>query len=924
MPSYIVAVLALVTRAVAAPPTAPAAPAAPAVGGSVLGTPSTPSAVGLGQASTSGGASGPAAVRSSQFALPLERLTWAGTANGVTCDTKCREGCLGAETIGSAGESWGDVAAQRAAGCLVGCGCGAGFDRVFATTARPGLAGGSVYASKDAGDTWQEVTKAIPAKLLGGVAYRAVSVHVSGADPRYVALLTNVSTSLISRDGGSTWQKLKVADGPVSTWQWHRTNKDWALATVATTSKAAGKTPKKGAEPRAIRAYYTQDAGTKWTLLLDRLVSCHWAHVPHADPGRVVAVLPASIGGKESSSLKQLVASKDFMKTKDVLIGKDALGGAPVGVSLLRFHFGFTLAVTPAFAADNSATVAGALQLWVRNDELEFHQKHAFVPVTWPGNVGPPSSSQLRGLQALHSTEDALYFFLPSADSTLPWGHVFRFTSASHAAELILSDVYRPSDEGAPEWHPVAGIEGAFVANRAIVDSGQDLDSIERQFDEQATRYAAERDALADTDDNGDENAAVSGSVGRLRLVIRTYISVDAGAAWQALQQVDGAGDRIQLASWVSSVAAPGILIGVGSTGLRLADDADRRDVFLSRDAGLSWKMVLRGNHQVAIMSYGDAVVALPAQAQGALKYSTDSGKTWQDVSLRSSLPAGAAVDGFFAHPSRTSWRLHLAARAEASREVTLLSVDLGGVLATTCKKSDSPSDLASDFERWSPADSLEDAHVSKRPVCFSGVKTRYLRRRADRQCKTVGIHLEPVNLRNDAPCPCTMADWACDAGFYRASYTLDAPCEPMPGFSRPNVSALCAATVEEYVNISRGYVKVPGNRCQGGTDLAPTRELCLDNTGLTAMLRGALRRSVGSSWRTTCFFLVLLVLAVGLRTQESRGKSDSAGTCGPPGLSFPLPSILGFGARAARKRTDELNEDDEEREFLISSGNNL
>lgn len=168
--------------------------------------------------------------------------------------------------------------------------------------------------------------------------------------------------------------------------------------------------------------------------------------------------------------------------------------------------------------------------------------------------------------------------------------------------------------------------------------------------------------------------------------------------------------------------------------------------------------------------------------------------------------------------------------------------LDFTAVLKASCKQVNDAGGPSSDFEKWSPADSLEDAHVSKRPVCLFGVRSNYVRRKADRQCKTGSLQLTSSALRKDAPCRCVMEDFACDVGFYRASYEAQAPCEPMDGIVPPNVTGVCAETTDTHVYVTRGYVKIAGNRCEGGLEFAPVKELCVGNTGLVAYVRNIVR----------------------------------------------------------------------------------
>lgn len=277
-------------------------------------------------------------------------------------------------------------------------------------------------------------------------------------------------------------------------------------------------------------------------------------------------------------------------------------------------------------------------------------------------------------------------------------------------------------------------------------------------------------------------------------------------------------------------------------------------------------------------------------------------------------MDSGLSVGGVFAHPSHTDWSLLLTLASDAGPGVQMTSVDLSGVLKTSCQLVDDPGSVASDFERWSPADALEDAHMSKRPACLLGVRTSYVRRKADHRCKTksAAVVLAPLDLRKDTPCLCTAEDWSCDAGFHHTSYEKGAPCEPLE--AQPNLSSLCAETTARLVTVSQGYVKMPGSGCHGGVELSPKQEVCLGNVGVVATLRRLL-----PGWRTlgAAALATLLATLALLALQHQRGKGGfGLGKAG--GEKEKLAGVIGRIQGYGLARTPRDEDEDSEREFLI------
>lgn len=956
-------------------------------------------------------------VRSSPFASSVLRISWAGPSS-YSCDEGCKGRCFTAGTVD-------DFVIQRLDACVAGCGCGGGMDHVFSTTEV-----GTALYSKDGGDSWVDLQHQVSPLPKDGTRYHFTMVHVSHADPRYVALLTNTSLAWLSIDTGSTWRALQLfeplvavapvpnatataqgkapqrtatpaAGGPASGavaaalaktatwtglaphgpehqilgWKWHPFQKGMALA-EAQIGNAPG---------RAV--FVTEDAGASWKLVSDRVHQYHWAAVPGGDVRRLILTRFLDTGSTPAASVRldgfrshpqEVLVSEDFMASHTVLLGRDAAGGPPFA-HRVHLHYNFIFAVV---SAASSLGVPGAaplsdngLELWVFSEagnnsigapqpQAQAGQKEVprqqaqresyFRLVEWPVNMAALRAHQLRGLRVVYSAEHLVLFFMPAMDSTLPWGHVFSFGYQATEAEPVLTHVQRPPDGfGEISWHAVSGVDGVFIANRVVVDQGQDLDRVDRSFDAQDVLV----EDLEEADEDEDEDGAGVEAAARekMRFVVRTYISLNMGLSWQPLRApakdvgglpLPGCGGKaapppkaiatgaaanasvavpgeprtlpgfpatpaqqaaagppcpLRLDRLTSSSAAPGVIVGVGSGGARLASSSI--GVFVSRDGGLSWEHVLRGNHEVSIVSRGDTMVAVPTDSPGTVHYSTNGGRAWQDVVIRPASGNGLALDGLFTHPAHTDGRALVTLRADAaSPDVAVAAVDFGPALKNFCQGSEDPASPMSDFEKWSPSDSLEDAHTSSRPVCLQGVRTHYVRRKAERQCKT-GLHqVSPLAMRMDLPCHCTIADWACAAGYLRMSYTANAICEPLEGTRAPNVTKMCDTTMDATVQVSRGYVKIPGNGCEGGTDLAPVVEQCPGNVGIAGVLKKTM------AWRTS-LYLAGAVVAVLLLFLAQRRRADFSS-------QGKLKKRMYGSANAGDFDGDD---DDIERELLIS-----
>eukprot|EP00747_Dinoflagellata_sp_TGD_P220000 gnl/TRDRNA2_/TRDRNA2_92021_c0_seq1.p1 gnl/TRDRNA2_/TRDRNA2_92021_c0~~gnl/TRDRNA2_/TRDRNA2_92021_c0_seq1.p1 ORF type:complete len:971 (+),score=184.46 gnl/TRDRNA2_/TRDRNA2_92021_c0_seq1:28-2940(+) len=834
-------------------------------------------------------------VHSAPFKSALSHVVWVGSS-GFTCDQSCRTACLGA---GQGVRYWDDAIKQQSEACVAGCGCAGGSQTVIVTTEQ-----GEAFISTDAGTSWTDLRERVaqlqPKVAAGAQQTRVQQVHMSHAEPRNVVMLGTIgdgqanATAWVSNDAGNTWRTVKLStpatgERRIYSWKWHPTMAGWALVeTLEVPGVAAvSKSPaggKKEQEPKKNPvmgpfgpAFYTQDAGASWQLLAENVEQCHWANRPGGDARRVVMTTDVQEGKhKRSQAQFEVIISEDFMASKTVLLGKSASGGPPAASQVL-VHFGFIFAI----ARDASSASGRNLQLWYYSEAAaqvtkdmaatskpaggdgttssgsnaaslaSTSQRPSFKLVRWPKGVAP-TAQQLQRVEVLHSAEELAFLYMPSMDWSLPWGHIFSVNFMKSELALVLGNVHRPSPFEPPAWQAVSGVDGVFIANRVILDNGQNPDKVEKSFDWQASQVQEAEMVRRSEGDDADEGKPMFGTM--------TYVSYNMGASWQLLLAphmnshgtelpgcvgtgvggFDGKPSspcRLHLSRWTSSASAPGIIIGVGNAGPHLLEDHESHQVFISRNAGVSWEFSLDGCHTVAILAHGDALLAIGHHESEDMKFSLDGGHTWKDVwSGNRAADLTVAHQGIITHPAHTEFRAFAVFEGASKASATVLtSLDLEGVISDSCKLFEGPG---SDFEKWSPGDALEDAQASKRQVCFQGVRTHYVRRKADHLCKTGVLRLAPVDFRKDEPCLCTATDYACDTGFQRSSYSAEATCEPIEGVPQPNVSEMCSLTIDEHVKVTRGYQIIPGNRCSGGVNLLPTSQLCLVNVGFRAQLR--------------------------------------------------------------------------------------
>ena len=141
------------------------------------------------------------------------------------------------------------------------------------------------------------------------------------------------------------------------------------------------------------------------------------------------------------------------------------------------------------------------------------------------------------------------------------------------------------------------------------------------------------------------------------------------------------------------------------------------------------------------------------------------------------------------------------------------------------CRGVDSAGSPDSDYELWTPHDGRFGDNR-----CFLGMHKTFVRRKQDALCFNGEEHETITHIE---PCTCSDYDFECDLGYVR-SEEMGGQCVEMESDlteeeKRVNELQRQNQQCQEYgfYEITRGYRRIPGNKCSGGIDLAPTRYEC-------------------------------------------------------------------------------------------------
>ena len=246
----------------------------------------------------------------------------------------------------------------------------------------------------------------------------------------------------------------------------------------------------------------------------------------------------------------------------------------------------------------------------------------------------------------------------------------------------------------------------------------------------------------------------------------------------------------------IFSSPAPGIVMGVGNTGKYLKPYTEG-DLYVSDDAGLTWRKALNDAHKYEIGDQGSILVAVFDEGPtDKLEYSTNHGKKWDDLDLEDKVEAKVLTTT----PDSTSRKFVLEAlkKTDNGPEYLIFSIDFDG-LKKECDADD-------DFEDWYAR--YDEKHE---PDCLMGHKQKYRRRLADADCFVGEKHFKEA-LPEAEVCDCTDEDLECDFNFVPEGEGKDIKCKPAAALQPPE--DVCKAKDDKFEGPS-GYRKIPGNDCK-------------------------------------------------------------------------------------------------------------
>ncbi|KAL2695743.1 hypothetical protein AAEP93_003836 [Penicillium crustosum] len=514
------------------------------------------------------------------------------------------------------------------------------------------------------------------------------------------------------------------------------------------------------------QAYYTIDDFENVQPLRQMTLQCMWAvsrpqfaldiDVPKSTADRILCVVPGLKGPFENTRTERLIYSEQFFK--DDVEGTEAKldHGKPLsGISLqIRSVSKYIVARLQSRGTQEQA-------LYVSDDSNVWHRAEF-------GN---------------HRIEEDAYTILESTNYSIQidvqttWhdNRMGRLFSSNSNGTYFTQNIEHTNEDlnGLVDFEKVTGIHGITIVNTVKNwEEAEKSDSNKKKlissisFDDGRTFQPLK----ADKDD----------------------LHLHSMTTYAALREMPMPDHRM------FSSPAPGLAMGVGNTGGHL-EDYSKGDLYVSDDAGLTWRRALKGPHRYEFGDQGGVIMAvLDGSQTDKVQFSIDHGKEWESIDLKQKIKPLYLIST----PDSTSLKFLLVGISSDDAKVLMYFIDFDGLHERQCGSDD--------LEKWT-------ARLNEKgePDCLMGQKQFFQRRKANADCF---IKKEfAISGPEFQPCKCSAEDFECDYNFIRSEDRKEClpavPLTPPPG--------KCNEPSDKYMGPS-GWRLIPGNACirEGGEDL--------------------------------------------------------------------------------------------------------
>lgn len=604
---------------------------------------------------------------------------------------------------------------------------------------------GNIFRSKNAGADWARVSDVPQGK--------AVLLVMHPYDRKTAFVLTTGETHYMTQDAGESWPEFK-SKAPPSRFQ------------PEVLTFHAGD-PKRiifnGMDCDEIfcdeAATYTTDGFKTVDMLRRDTAGCWWAKATPEfstgdkdfDKSRIMCIIRDELSPRRQDQ-RLVISDSYFAKEKNDIqefepnIDSNKAVRGVVNVAVVK---SYVLVATMSYKSDEMA-------LYVSDDTKKWHR--AVFPSA--DNHDHSHTINQGSYTVLESTNYSIQVDVMTSHPSRPMGVLF--SSNSNGTYFTENVPYtNRNKQGYVDFENVSGIQGVYLVN--TVENGPDVDK------------------------HGKPKAVIS------------KITFDGGRTFESLKAGD---DKIHLHSVteldnigrVYSSPAPGLIMGNGNVGTSL-DAAGKSNLFVSDDAGRSWKKALDGQHKYEFGDSGSILVAVKDSDKGGIKeisFSLDHGETWKQAPF----PDDLSIKPEFLTTVQDATSLKFLLVGSVKGQYHSIAIDFEGLKLRKCGDDD--------MEEWHAR-----ADGEGKPQCIMGHKQTYTRRKKTADCFIKSDFKEPLAKTED--CECSDADFECDYNFQRDPDDKT-KCKQVGPVVIPEGS--CKDDTKTFKG-SSGWRLIPGNTCK-------------------------------------------------------------------------------------------------------------
>jgi photosystem II stability/assembly factor-like uncharacterized protein len=527
------------------------------------------------------------------------------------------------------------------------------------------------------------------------------------------------------------------------------------------------------------QAVYTTDGFDSVKELRGLTSGCWWARSSpefstgddDMDKKRIICIIKDDLSPRKED--QRLVVSDEFFARDgdDIQEFEPNLDiNKPVtGVVNMAIVKKFLLVATTSSNSDEMA-------LYVTDDAKVWHR------AVFPSEDDHDHSHRINqeAYTVLESTNYSIQIDVMTSHPSKPMGILF--TSNSNGTYFSENIPYTNRNvKGHVDFEQMSGIQGVYLVN--VVENG------------------------AKVEKDGEAKKVVS------------KITFDDGRSFESLKAGD---DTVHLHSVtkmdnigrVYSGPAPGLVMGNGNTGKTLGNFEDA-NLFVSDDAGVTWKKTLDGPHKYEFGDSGSILVAVKDSEEADVKkisYSLDHGEEWKEVDL----PDDLGIRPEFLTTAQDATSLKFFALGRKKDQFYGIAIDFEGLHERKCGDDD--------MEEW-------HARIDGdgNPRCVMGHKQSYMRRKKTADCFIKSDFKDPEPKTET--CECSDADFECDYNFQRDSDDKS-KCKAIGRIVVPE--GQCKEGEKTFKG-SSGWRLIPGNTCkraEGEQKDDPVERPCKDSSG--------------------------------------------------------------------------------------------